>query len=84
MAFVQFMIMTRKKRRVIKPVKRAIPNILRCPKCGAISVKVIKNEDSWTVICGNCGLKYQKPESKQEYIDIYNEFVDAFNAGKIS
>ncbi len=78
------MIMTRKKRRVVKPVRRAIPEILRCPKCGSISVKVIKNESGWTVICGNCGLKYQKPASEQEYIDVYNEFVDAFNSGKIS
>ncbi len=78
------MIMTRKKRRIIKPVRKKIPEILRCPRCGSIAVKVIKNESGWTVICGNCNLKYQKPSSEQEYIDVYNEFVDAFNAGKIA
>ncbi len=75
--------MTRKKRRVIKPVKKVLPKILRCPRCGAISVIVKKQNDKWIVVCGNCGLKYEKPVTSQEYIDVYNEFVDAFNAGKI-
>ncbi len=76
--------MTRKKRRVIKPVKRVLPKILRCPRCGMIAVSVLKKEDKWVVICGNCSLRYEKPISQQDYIDVYNEFVDAFNAGKLS
>ncbi len=75
--------MTRKKRRVIKPVKRVLPKILRCPRCGAISVKVLRQSDKWVVVCGSCGLKYEKALTSQEYIDVYNEFVDAFNEGKI-
>ncbi|MFP3132713.1 MAG: hypothetical protein RXO71_00650 [Nitrososphaeria archaeon] len=75
--------MTRKKRRVIKPFKKVLPKILRCPRCGAISVIVKKQDDKWVAVCGNCGLRYEKPVTSQEYIDIYNEFVDAFNAGKI-
>lgn len=76
--------MTRKKRRVIKPVRRVLPKILRCPRCGMISVSVLKKEDKWIVVCGSCGLRYEKPVTNQEYIDVYNEFVDAFNAGKLS
>ncbi|MGC8569002.1 MAG: hypothetical protein ACP5LW_03240 [Nitrososphaeria archaeon] len=75
--------MTRKKRRVIKPVKRTLPKILRCPRCGAIAVRVMRQSDRWVVVCGSCGLRYETPLSPKEYIDIYNEFVDAFNAGKI-
>jgi len=44
---------------------------------------VKKQDDKWVVVCGSCGLRYEKPVTSQEYIDVYNEFVDAFNAGKI-
>ena len=37
-----------------------------------------------SIACGSCGLSQEMPlEGKREPIDLYNEFVDRFMAGRI-
>lgn len=66
-------------------VKRSLPKVFSCPNCGVTSVKVHMNAPNLAVIsCGNCRLKLDyKFSGRKEVIDIYNEFVDQFMAGKI-
>ena len=76
--------MGRRRRRVIRIVKRTLPKVFSCPRCGVIAVRVSRTGDSDTVACGSCGLKYSySPPPKKENIDLYNEFVDMFMAGKV-
>jgi transcription elongation factor Elf1 len=76
--------MGRRRRKVYKPVRKTLPKIFNCPRCGAPSVKVIKKAEEFHVICGSCGLAYDStPQRPREVIDIFNDFVDAFYKGKI-
>jgi transcription elongation factor Elf1 len=77
-------IMGRRRRKVYKPVRKTLPKIFNCPRCGAPSVKVIKKSEEFHVICGSCGLAFSSvPPRPREVIDIFNDFVDAFYKGKI-
>ena len=71
----------RRSRKVTKPVKRTLPKIFVCPKCGEQSIKVIidKNNQTADIRCSMCGLKSQIPvaPSNQE-VDIYCKFSDMF------
>ena len=72
----------RRRRRVIRVVKRTLPKVFTCPRCGVISVRVSMKESSALVACGSCGLREDYMISgKKEPIDIYNDFVDRFVAG---
>ncbi|GBC75113.1 hypothetical protein HRbin06_00427 [archaeon HR06] len=80
--------MGRRKRRVVRVVKKRLPKVLLCPKCGVISVRVVtsKSEEAnkvkFKVVCGSCGLnKEYIYERKLEYIDVYNRFVDEITKG---
>lgn len=77
--------MGRRKRRVIKVVKRKLPSVYNCPRCGINAVKVSYIEQNIAkVTCGSCNLSGNYSfERKKEVIDIYNMFVDDFMAGKI-
>lgn len=77
--------MGRRRRKVIRVVKRTLPKVFGCPRCGVASVRVVpKNTGVITVACGNCQLKLDMPvQGKKEPIDVYNGFVDLFMAGKI-
>jgi len=81
--------MGRRKRREIKIVRRKIPEIFQCPRCGvkAVSVRITKekeNENPIAIVkCGNCGLTSRVimlPLMKK--VDAYNRFVDDFYGGK--
>lgn len=77
-------IMGRRRRKVYKPVRKTLPKIFNCPRCGAPSVKVLKEAEGFHVICGSCNLVYDTvPPRPREVIDIFNDFVDAFYKGKI-
>lgn len=73
--------MGRRRRRVIKVVKRRLPDVFECPKCGEISIKVniSKGDGVATVQCGSCGLK-ERVEVPPifEAVDAYCRFVDEF------
>lgn len=58
-----------------------------CPKCGVVAVKITSHSSNIHIACGNidCRLTYTRESSRpKEHIDIYNEFVDEFMAGRIS
>jgi len=79
--------MGRRRRRIYKPVKKTIPKIFGCPRCGSLSVKINKitnqdNQYTFRVVCGNdkCNLSDNITTSHTlDIIDIYNAFVDHFN-----
>lgn len=72
----------RRRRRVIRVVKRTLPKVYSCPRCGVVAVRVSGEEGK--VACASCGLTYTfSVTPKRDRIDIYNEFVDMFMAGKV-
>lgn len=84
--------MARRRRRVYKPVKKTIPKIFGCPRCGSTSIKITKSQldtgqYSYKIVCGNskCNITDDITESRErEIIDVYNLFVDRFNKNMIS
>ena len=74
--------MGRRRRRVIRIVKRRLPTVFECPKCGETSIRVNlpKGREQTVVQCGNCGLteKFEIPHSLEE-IDAYCKFIDIMN-----
>jgi len=70
---------------VIKTVKKTLPKVYTCPRCGVASIRVSLKEDNIAkIVCGSCGLKYDYPlEAKKQPIDVYNEFVDKFMPGRL-
>lgn len=73
--------MGRKRRKVIKVTRRKLPKVFSCPQCGMASIRVLINsEEPSKVVCGSCGLTWEKANvsNKKEAIDLYNEFVDEF------
>ncbi|MFN3621461.1 MAG: hypothetical protein ACK4TI_01070 [Nitrososphaerales archaeon] len=77
--------MGRRRRKVIRVVRKTLPKVFSCPNCGVSGVRVqIKGEHLALISCGNCKLKFNHEfTGRKEVIDIYNEFVDLFMAGKI-
>ncbi|MCP8310201.1 MAG: hypothetical protein L6M37_04810 [Candidatus Methylarchaceae archaeon HK02M1] len=78
--------MGRRRRRVIKVVKKALPKVYSCPQCGTISIKIsVKKENIAKIACGNCGLSYEyELNTNKAPIDIYNDFVDKFLSGRLN
>ncbi|MCZ7397006.1 MAG: hypothetical protein O8C59_00620 [Candidatus Methanoperedens sp.] len=78
--------MGRRKRRVIRTVKKTLPKVFACPRCGMIAVRVTPVEDSIVrIACGSCNLSLQYDLTvKKEPVDVYNEFVDRFMRGGVS
>ncbi|MEM2842592.1 MAG: hypothetical protein QXZ53_01770 [Candidatus Bathyarchaeia archaeon] len=73
--------MGRRKRRVVKVVKKKLPNVFECPKCGETSIKIVlsKGAGTATIRCGSCGLKESvEISSNFEVVDAYCKFVDDF------
>lgn len=77
--------MGRRKRRVIRVVKRKLPRVFNCPRCGMNAIRVTFSEpNSAKIVCGNCHISHiYDLETKKEAIDVYNMFIDDYNAGKI-
>ncbi|MFH1328149.1 MAG: hypothetical protein ABIH76_04820 [Candidatus Bathyarchaeota archaeon] len=76
----------RRKKKVTKIVKRTLPKIFVCPKCGGRSVKVNIDRTNQTaqVQCSKCNLKGQiDTTSKEQPVDIYCKFSDLFYARAI-
>ena len=79
-------ILGRKRKRILRIVKRTLPKVFSCPKCGVSSVRITSQSNNIRITCGNmdCRLTYtRESERPREHIDIYNEFVDEFMAGSI-
>lgn len=73
--------MGRKRRKEIKIVRKKIPTIFNCPKCGSTSVSVQpdKEANKSFVKCGSCGLSGSyEVKAVMKAVDAYNMFVDEF------
>ena len=73
--------MGRRRRRVIRIVKKKLPTVFTCPRCGeeAVRVTIDKQTGNATVLCALCQLKDEFPAHPQaQMIDVYSYFTDRF------
>lgn len=79
--------MARRRRREAKVIRKTIPKIFNCPKCGIQAVSVIEDKASEKVrvVCGNCGLSTELEHVRNiENVDYFNRFADKYHRGEIS
>ncbi|MFB0543961.1 MAG: hypothetical protein ACETVR_04185 [Candidatus Bathyarchaeia archaeon] len=75
--------MGRRRKKVVRVVRRTLPEYFLCPRCGKNTVKIStdKKREVTFVVCGTCGLRCEYPLSRpMEPVDIYCTFVDRFYA----
>jgi transcription elongation factor Elf1 len=73
--------MGRRRRRVIRIVKKKLPTVFTCPRCGeeAVRVTIDKQTGNATVLCALCQLKDDFPaHPAAQPIDVYSYFTDRF------
>ena len=73
--------MGRRRRKVVKIVKRALPEFYLCPRCGKNTVKATINrkQEQVVVVCGSCGLNAAfQAQPRMEGVDAYCLFVDNY------
>ena len=73
--------MGRRRRRVIRIVKKKLPTVFVCPKCGeeAVRVTIAKDTGKATVLCALCSLKDEfQAHPAAQMIDVYSYFTDRF------
>ena len=73
--------MGRRRRRVIRIVKKKLPTVFTCPRCGeeAVRVTIDKQTGNATVLCALCQLKDEFPaHPAAQTIDVYSYFTDRF------
>jgi len=79
--------MGRRRKKTLRLVRRTLPRVFSCPRCGNITVRITSHEDEtsqdnvYLVACGNlaCGLRRElRYPAKKPDIDVYNTFVDDF------
>ncbi len=73
--------MGRRRRRVIRIVKKKLPTVFVCPRCGeeAVRVTIAKDTGKATVLCALCNLKDEFPaHPAAQPIDVYSYFTDRF------
>jgi transcription elongation factor Elf1 len=73
--------MGRRRKKVVKIVRRSLPELYLCPQCGKNTVKatVNKKREQAIVICSNCSLAATYPSDQNMMeVDAYCLFVDNF------
>ncbi len=79
--------MGRRRRKALRVVRRTLPKVFACPRCGMVTVRITSHEDEtsqdtvFLVACGNiaCSLRRElRYPTKKADIDVYNTFVDDF------
>jgi transcription elongation factor Elf1 len=73
--------MGRRRKQVVKVVRRTLPELYLCPKCGKNTVKatINKKKSRAAVICSSCGLKSSfGAKSSMIPVDAYCSFVDQY------
>jgi len=71
----------RRRRRVIRIVKKKLPTVFVCPRCGeeAVRVTIAKDTGKATVLCALCSLKDEfQAHPAAHMIDVYSYFADRF------
>lgn len=77
--------MGRRRKKVVKVVRRTLPELFLCPRCGKNTVKATINKKKGyaVVVCSNCSLISTFEYSRQmAEVDAYCRFVDGFYAGE--
>src|SRR2546428_4339001 len=73
--------MGRRRRRVVRIVKKKLPTVFTCPRCGEEAVRgtIDKQTDHATVLCALCQLKVEFPaHPAAQMIDAYSYLTDRF------
>ncbi|HZY93694.1 MAG TPA: transcription elongation factor 1 family protein [Candidatus Bathyarchaeia archaeon] len=73
--------MGRRRRRVVRIVKKKLPTVFVCPRCGeeAVRVTIAKDTGKATVLCALCNLKSEfQAHPAAQPIDVYSYFTDVF------
>ena len=73
--------MGRRRKQVVKIVRRTLPELYLCPRCGKNTVKagINKSEGKATVICSNCSLRSSFISTGNMVpVDAYCTFVDQY------
>jgi len=71
----------RRRRRVIRIVKKRLPTVFMCPRCGeeAVRVTIAKDTGKAVVLCAMCQLKDEfQAHPAAQAIDVYSYFTDKF------
>lgn len=71
----------RRRRRVIRIVKKKLPTVFVCPRCGeeAVRVTIAKDTGKARVLCALCSLKDEfQAHPAAQMIDVYSYFADRF------
>jgi transcription elongation factor Elf1 len=71
----------RRRRRVIRIVKKKLPTVFMCPRCGeeAVRVTIAKDTGKAVVLCAMCQLKDEfQAHPAAQAIDVYSYFTDKF------
>jgi transcription elongation factor Elf1 len=79
--------MGRRRKKTLRVVRRTLPKVFACPRCGMITIRITSHEDEtshdavYSVACGNLGCSLRRElryPTKRADIDVYNTFVDDF------
>ena len=79
--------MGRRRKKTLRIVRRTLPKVFACPRCGVVAVRITSQKDEASqdyitvVACGNgaCKLRHEfRFASERPDIDVYNQFVDDF------
>src|SRR6267378_4144395 len=73
--------MGRRRRRVVRIVKKKLPTVFVCPRCGeeAVRVSIDKQTGKAIVACAICQLKDEfQAHPQAQAIDVYSYFTDRF------
>ena len=73
--------MGRRRKQVVKIIRRSLPELYLCPRCGKNTVKagINKATKMATVICSSCSLRSSfAAKSNMVPVDAYCAFVDQF------
>ncbi len=76
--------MGRRRRKVVKIVRRTLPQLYLCPRCGKSTVKatINKKQNQAFVVCSSCKLNDKfSMTSQMSEVDAYCQFVDNYYAG---
>lgn len=79
--------MGRRRKKTLRVVRRSLPSVFACPRCGMVSVRITSHHDEeagdfvFEIACGNltCSIhrEFRYPQKRAD-IDVYNTFVDDF------